>query len=234
MPVNQTQSLKNLVNDINADRVDVLLILGGNPAYNAPSDLKLGSPKVDGKLLPGALQNLSSKSGKFTVHLSHYYDETSRLCQWHIPQAHYLEAWGDGRAFNGTTSIQQPLIVPLYNDARSPIELMATLLAPSTNAAIQTMPSGYEIVRNYWMSQRGGAGESFEKWWGRAVHDGMIAGTGLRPKTVTARNNFPVRRGSNWRYGNHVSHRSFGVGWSLWQQCMVAGIACAAHQIGVG
>ncbi len=182
-PVGKTQSLKNLADDINANRVDVLLILGANPAYNAPVDLNFAE----------TLKKLSQNyKNKFTAHLGTYYDETARLCQWHIPQTHYLESWGDGRAFDGTTSIQQPLIVPLYNDARSPLELMATLLAPSTSGAIQTAPSSYEIVRNYWMSQRGGATASFEKWWSKAVHDGIITGTAMRPKTVTARTNFPT------------------------------------------
>jgi molybdopterin-containing oxidoreductase family iron-sulfur binding subunit len=230
-PINQKESLQNLTSAINAGTVDMLLILSGNPAYNAPADLKFAE----------ALEKLSRNKDKFTAHLGHYFDETARLCQWHVPQAHYLEAWGDARAFNGTISIQQPLIQPLYEAARSPIEVLAALLAPSTSAAIQTLPSGYEIVRNYWMSQRGGATNGrngarvedspsplssqrtgvannggigitstsqggvmtgsgvsngapsgFDKWWNKAVHDGLIAGTGLRPRTVTARNSFPA------------------------------------------
>ena len=234
-PVNQTQSLRNLTSAMNAGTVDMLLVLGSNAAYNAPADLKFAA----------ALEKLSRDKNKFTAHLGHYFDETARLCQWHIPQAHYLEAWGDARAFDGTISIQQPLIVPIYEAARSPIEVMAALLAPSTSAAIQTLPSGYEIVRNYWMSQRGGttggatasgngtrvedspspissqrtgvsnngaigvastsmggvrtgrgvtngAPGGFDKWWDRAIHDGVIGGTTLRPRTVTARNSFPA------------------------------------------
>ena len=77
-----------------------LLIIGGNPAYDAPADLAFKA------LLP---------SVKFSARLGLYEDETSALCHWHIPQTHFLEEWGDARAFDGTVSIIQPLIAPLYD-----------------------------------------------------------------------------------------------------------------------
>ena len=85
---------------MNAGKVDVLLILGGNPVFTAPADLNFAE----------ALDKVANR-----VHLGLYYDETAEQCHWHIPEAHYLESWGDVRAFDGTVSLIQPLIAPLYD-----------------------------------------------------------------------------------------------------------------------
>ena len=98
-PVNQLQSLGELVSEIEAGQVDVLLMLGGNPVFTAPADMQFRE-----KLLKVGLR----------IHLGQHEDETAELCHWHIPEAHYLESWGDVRAFDGTVSIIQPLIAPLY------------------------------------------------------------------------------------------------------------------------
>ena len=87
---------------MNAGKVDLLVILGGNPAYDAPADLDFANV-------------LKSNKAPLRVHLGLYQDETAELCQWHVNQAHELEAWGDARAYDGTVSIIQPLIAPLYN-----------------------------------------------------------------------------------------------------------------------
>ena len=84
---------------MNAGSVDVLVIVGGNPVYTAPADLAFAD----------ALGKVPLR-----VHLSPHHDETSALCHWHIPEAHFLEAWSDARAYDGTVSIVQPLIAPLY------------------------------------------------------------------------------------------------------------------------
>src|SRR5262249_27573554 len=99
-PVDQLASLASLVTDLDAGAVDLLLVLGGNPAFNAPVEI-------------GMKDRL--QKAKMRVRLGLYYDETSEVCQWHLPEAHYLEAWGDARAFDGTVTVQQPLIEPLYN-----------------------------------------------------------------------------------------------------------------------
>ena len=112
-PVNQTESLKDLVADMRAAKVDVLVILGGNPAYDAPADF-------------GFADAMKSPSVPFRVHLGLYQNETAELCQWHVNEAHYLEAWGDARAYDGTVSIVQPLIAPLY-DGKSAYELVSML-----------------------------------------------------------------------------------------------------------
>ncbi len=153
-PVNQTESLKDLVADMRAGKVDLLVIIDGNPAYDAPSDLNFAD----------ALKNTNIP---LRVHLGLYQDETAELCQWHINEAHYLEAWGDARAYDGTVSIVQPLIAPLYN-GKSAHELVATL-------AGQPEPSSHEVVQSYWKKQHPGA--DFDMFWRKSLNDGWIEGT---------------------------------------------------------
>ncbi|HLH17849.1 MAG TPA: TAT-variant-translocated molybdopterin oxidoreductase [Bryobacteraceae bacterium] len=161
-PVDQVASIQDLAKDLNAGAVDVLLILGGNPAFNAPVELGMGD---------------MIRKARIRAHLSLYSDETSEACQWHLPMAHYLEAWGDARAFDGTVTIQQPLIQPLYN-GKSGLELLQMLTdTPEL--------SGYDIVKGYWAAQHPGG--DFEGWWRRAVHDGVIPNTAAATRTVTAR-----------------------------------------------
>jgi len=164
-PVNQMESLRELVADMRAGRVEVLFILGGNPVYNAPADFAF-----DKHLLKVPLR----------IHLSLYQDETSALCQWHIPEAHFLESWSDARAFDGTISIVQPLIAPLYN-GKSPHEVLAAFTE-------QPEQSGYDIVRAHWKSQHTSA--DFEQFWRKSLHDGFIAGTALPPVSASLQTNW--------------------------------------------
>src|ERR1019366_5275410 len=122
-PVNQTESLRDLVSDMRAGNVDLLVIMGGNPAYDAP----------------------------------------------------YLEAWSDGRAYDGTLSLVQPLIAPLYA-GKSAHEMLTALLGAFD-------ASGYDIVRGYWQKQH--AGPEFEAWWRRTLNDGFIEGSAYAPKAVS-------------------------------------------------
>src|ERR1700728_277302 len=163
-PVNQTESIRELVGDINAGKIDLLIILGGDPAYDAPSDLEFADVLKNGKI-------------PLRVHLGLYQNETAELCQWHINQAHELEAWGDARAYDGTVSIIQPLIAPLYN-GKSAVEFVA-LLAGQADA------NGYDLVRSYWQKQHAGA--DFETFWRKSLHDGWIEGTTLAPKPLQAK-----------------------------------------------
>jgi len=156
--VDQLASLQDLVNDLDAGKVDLLLIVGGNPAFNAPVELGLRD---------------RLKKAPLRAHLSLYDNETSEICQWSLPEAHFLESWGDARAFDGTISIQQPLILPLYK-GRSAYSLLQMLTeTPQMNDR--------DIVRGYWSRQHKGA--DFETWWRRAVHDGVMAGTALPVKS---------------------------------------------------
>ncbi len=158
----QRDSLKTLVEDMRAGNVELLLILGGNPVYDAPADLDFA----------GALDKVPLR-----VHLSLFDDETSALCQWHLPETYYLESWSDGRAYDGTVSIIQPLIAPLYA-GRSAHELLAMLLG-------QGPTKGYDIVRAHWKKERGESG--FESFWGRALSDGLVADSAAPAKAVSAR-----------------------------------------------
>jgi MoCo/4Fe-4S cofactor protein with predicted Tat translocation signal len=157
-PVNQLASLQELVRDMNAGAVNALIILSGNPVFDAPADLQFAK----------ALDKVP-----FRAHHSLYYDETSLRCHWHIPETHYLETWGDARAHDGTISIVQPLIAPLYN-GRSASEVLGTLIG-----GLDQTP--YQAVRAYWQSQ-GATDATWRKW----LHDGVIAGSALAPIAVAA------------------------------------------------
>ncbi|MCG8606628.1 TAT-variant-translocated molybdopterin oxidoreductase [bacterium] len=158
----QTESLSQLVTDMEDGKVEMLVMIGGNPVFNAPADLNF----VD------ALERV-----KFRVHHSLWDDETSQHCHWHIPQTHYLEHWSDACAYDGTASIIQPLIAPLYG-GKSIHEFVAALSG-------QAGPPGHEIVKNYWQSQQ--PADGFEVFWQTAVHDGLIAGTTFPEKTPILR-----------------------------------------------
>ena len=148
-PVDQVASLEDLVKDLDAGAVDLLLILGGNPVFNAPVELGLRD-----RLLKARVR----------AHLNLYDDETSRACQWRLPETHFLEAWGDARAFDGTATVQQPLIQPLYG-GKSACEVLQMFTGQSER-------NGRETVKAYWAGQHSGA--DFEQWWRRAVHDGVV------------------------------------------------------------
>jgi MoCo/4Fe-4S cofactor protein with predicted Tat translocation signal len=158
----QLAELAELTNQMSAGKIATLLILGGNPVFNAPADLEFAQH----------LQRVPLR-----VHLGLYQDETCEKCDWHIPQSHYLEAWGDARAFDGTASIQQPLIAPLYNGL-SAQEVLSALFDPGGR-------SGYEIVRDYWRQNwpQSNSGGNFETGWNQSLHDGFIAGTAAKRRT---------------------------------------------------
>ncbi|HXF06895.1 MAG TPA: TAT-variant-translocated molybdopterin oxidoreductase [Blastocatellia bacterium] len=151
-PSLQLESLHDLVEAMAAGQVEVLLILGGNPLFTAPVDFRFAERL--GKV-------------KLRIHVGLYADETAELCHWHIPEAHYLESWGDARAFDGTASLIQPLIAPLYG-GKSVIEILAVV-------AGQPGRSAYELVREYWRTRV--PSDQFERFWQTSLHDGVIAGS---------------------------------------------------------
>ncbi len=142
--------LINLKNDIDSGKINSLIILGGNPVYNAPVDLDFH----------GLLANL-----EHSIHAAPYFDETSQKCEWHIPQSHFLESWGDAGAIDGTLSVIQPLIEPLYN-GHSPVEFL-NLIVTGLNL------KGHEIVRDTWKKIINDP--DFEAAWRRVLHDGIYA-----------------------------------------------------------
>ncbi len=159
-PVNRNESLHELVEDIRAGKVDLLAILGGNPAYDAPAELEFASA-------------LKSNAISLRVFLGSHRNETAELCHWHVPEAHYLESWSDARAYDGTVSIIQPLIEPLYG-GRSAHEIITTLAGQSN--------AGHELVQQYWQKQHPGA--AFDAFWRKSLHDGWVDGTTYASKTV--------------------------------------------------
>jgi len=171
----QNDSLQDLVSDMRAGKVDMLIILGGNPVYDAPADF-------------GFRDALKNSNIPIRVHLGLYNDETAELCQWHVNEAHYLEDWGDVRAYDGTVSIVQPLIAPLY-DGRSATQLIALLLG-------QSAASQHDLVQNYWKTKHAGA--DFDMWWRKALEQGWIDGTTSQSKQVSLKNtNFPASAQAN-------------------------------------
>jgi len=125
-----THSLDELTSDLNSGHVETLVILGSNPVYTAP--VTLGFPEA-------------IRKARMVVRLGHSFDETSRWSHWHVPEAHYLETWSDSRAFDGTVTIQQPLIQPLYG-GKSAHEIISILLGKPDL-------SSHEIVKTYWQNQ---------------------------------------------------------------------------------
>ena len=198
-PTNQLAALQELVGEMNAGTVSFLLVLGGNPVYTAPADLRFAEAMA--------------KVG-LRAHLGPYHDETASLCHWHIPEAHFLESWSDVRADDGTVTIIQPLIAPLYG-GRSVHEVVSALgEAPPRQA--------YDLVRAFWRGdgvaapppppaagaapvagaapappapalQPGRAGgpaaaaaaaatATFDRDWRRWLHDGVMANTAFAPR----------------------------------------------------
>jgi MoCo/4Fe-4S cofactor protein with predicted Tat translocation signal len=155
-PVDQLQSLKELTADMSAGRVDVLVVVSGNPVYTAPADLGFAD----------AMNRVPLRA-----QLSLYEDETSALCHWHVPEAHFLEGWSDGRAYDGTASIVQPLIAPLYG-GKTAHEFLGAL-------GDRPERSGYDLVRDFWRGRTRAA--DFDAEWRRWLHDGVIPGTAFPP-----------------------------------------------------
>jgi len=159
-PVNQLESLRDLVADMDAGKVDTLLILGGNPAYDAPHDFAFTE---------------RMKKVRFVARLGSYFDETSDYSHWHIPESHYLESWSDARAYDGTASIIQPLIAPLYQSKT----------AHEVVAAFSDKPgqSSYDIVRDFW--KKGYSPADLEKSWRKWLNDGLVAATTFAPISIS-------------------------------------------------
>ncbi len=181
MPTVQGEDFKSLVADMNAGKVEWLIILDSNPVYASPVDLNFAD----------ALNNV-----KKVVHLGSHVDETGRQAEWHINSAHYLEAWSDARAYDGTVTIVQPMIDPLYG-GKTAHDIIQTMLDDPA-------ASTFDVVRGNWFS--GGAssagldssaaspdsvamagaltGDADAKW-RKALHDGMIPNTAFAPKSLS-------------------------------------------------
>lgn len=153
-------ALQSLVTQMNAGNVETLCMLGTNPLYNAPNDLGFEE----------AFQQVTH-----TIHQNLYYDETGRECEWHIPEAHFLESWGDARSVNGTRSVVQPLIAPLYN-GKSSAELFQLLSRGEETP-------GYDVVRETWREIL--PEDRFTDEWRKVLHDGVLENDASMPAEIS-------------------------------------------------
>ena len=136
----QIDQLRELIADIDAGRVKLLVILGGNPVYTTPSDLKLNQDRLTEKV-------------PLRVYVGSHENETAELCHWSIPEKHYLESWGDSRAYDGTVSLTQPLIAPLY-DTHGISEVVQLFFKENFDK------TDYDIVKGFWQTQNVAGGRA--------------------------------------------------------------------------
>ena len=147
---NAGEGLRELTAAMAAGRVETLLVLDGNPAYATPADARFA-------------ERLAKVSQR--IHLGLYRDETAFACQWHLPRSHALESWSDLRAADGTASLVQPVIAPLY-DSRTVHQLLAMFLGDTR--------SERECVQSTWRAQDGADADGF---WTASLQVGVIAGS---------------------------------------------------------
>ena len=166
---NENQAFLDAVNEMKSGVYDTVVFVGTNLAYTAPADLALVQ----------ALANVETK-----IHLADYYDETSKVCDWHVNRAHFLETWGDGLSYTGQRSIIQPQILPLFNGL-SEIEFLQTIISGEES-------TGYDLVQDTW---RGYFSSNFTRTWEQILHDGIDPDSGFDSVNVSLAGNF----GSNIR-----------------------------------
>jgi MoCo/4Fe-4S cofactor protein with predicted Tat translocation signal len=182
-PQEQLAALRELAGEMSAGKVDALIIIGANPVYTAPADMQFAR----------RMEKVQTR-----VHVGLFDDETAQYCHWHVPETHTLETWSDLRAFDGTVTICQPLIAPLYDACKSAHEVFATLTRnPSQSAA--------DIVKGAWQKEfgapsgklgpltdaEGQAFGSFDLFWRQALHDGFVAGSAFTPTGATPTGTVP-------------------------------------------
>ena len=171
-PADQIAALKELAGEMQAGKVDTLLVAGGNPNYNTPADLKFEE---------------AFRKVKLRIRLSEFDDETAAVCHWVIPMAHPLESWGDARAFDGSVSLLQPLIAPIY-EGKQLIELLGVLLDKGGREV-------RDVVKEYWRGQLA-ATPNFDDFWQKSIHDGVVAGSVPAAKTVAVRKELAAELGT--------------------------------------
>ncbi len=160
-PEIQSESIKFLVDDMNSGKIDTLVMIDSNPVYDAPADLDFAA----------ALDNVAT-----SIHLGLYNDETAVRSSWHVPQANELESWGDARAFDGTISIIQPQIQPIYG-GKSPLEVLSLFLG--------TADTAYDSIRAFWQSAASGG--DFNLFWNHVLYNGVVDDTASAPMRARAK-----------------------------------------------
>ncbi len=217
-PAGKLSDLKTLTAEMSAKKVDVLLVFSSNPAYTAPADVPFSE----------AVKNVG-----FKLHLGTHQDETSVLCKWHLSEAHFLETWGDIRGHDGTVSIQQPLIAPLYH-GKSIIEFLA-------DVTLGTFREGLDIVKSFWRDRFTTAKSSgeFEIFWQESVRAGVVTEPAPAPNSIPLAANWAAdspatRCGAGRAVRTQLPPRSDALRWSLRQQRLAAGTPEAAHDPDMG
>ncbi len=160
-------SFADAIDAVNRGEFDTMVMVGTNPAFNAPADIDVA----------GALD-------KTTVfHLADMVDETSKQATWHVNRAHSLEQWNDARSFTGAHSVVQPQILPLF-DGWSEVEFLSTILTGEYT-------QGYDLVRDTWRSE---LGVGTDREWNAILHDGLRKDTPGAFGAVNPRltNGFPL------------------------------------------
>lgn len=154
-----TNELSDLLADMRDGRIDTVLMLDVNPVYDLPASL-------------GFVEALGRVAA--SVHAGLYVDETARAASWHLPLAHFLEAWNDGRSSGGTRTVVQPLVAPLYEAAHSDLEILGAFASGIDR-------DGYTMVRDTWGPL---LGNGFESAWKRVVHDGFMPGSSYESAAI--------------------------------------------------
>jgi molybdopterin-containing oxidoreductase family iron-sulfur binding subunit len=165
-PQHHAQSIAALAEDMRSGAVNSLFVIDANPVYDAPADVEFAQ----------ALRKVP-----FSAHLGLYHDETAQACAWHLPQTHGYEQWSDARAYEGTASIVQPLIAPLYG-GRSAHEMLALMAADDTR-------SDYALVRRYWQGKSGA--RDFDGFWQAALRQGVVANSASAPLNLRPAHTIP-------------------------------------------
>ena len=184
-PVNHQQSLRELCADIDAGKVNTLLIAGVNPVYTAPHDFNF----VDKLRFD---EQKKSKKIQTVIHLSSHFDETAQYADWHVAESHYLETWSDVRAFDGTVSVVQPLIAPLYRTHSAREVLAAFTDKPGVTDYDAVRTTVQVLLRSPYITPLPPVGDpekSWQKIWRKILNDGVIAGSAFPPAKVSLKFN---------------------------------------------
>ncbi|MEZ4606093.1 MAG: TAT-variant-translocated molybdopterin oxidoreductase [Deinococcales bacterium] len=177
----QSESLAELVNDMQAGQVECLIILSANPVYQAPADLDFAA----------ALAKVGT-----SVHMGLYQDETALASTWHIPETHELETWGDARAFDGSITIMQPQLQPFYG-GKSALELVSALNG--------TPQASYDIIRAFWKNLASGG--DFDLFWKHVLYQGTVDNTAFVAQNVSLQTGFLSQEVSATAGGTEVLFR---------------------------
>ncbi|MFQ3650588.1 MAG: TAT-variant-translocated molybdopterin oxidoreductase [Gemmataceae bacterium] len=184
------QSIREFAAALENGEIDTVVFVGSNPAYSGPADLDLAKALAEELKKPASSRK--SKKDWLAVHMGLYFDETARLCHWHIPQVHFLEDWSDGVGLDGTACIIQPLIAPLY-DGKSLHDLIGSLTKKGDGD--YDSRSTFEMVRDHWKKLDDNA-------WVTAVHDGYVANSAAAPITPTLAADLFTKEGMKPRSGS--------------------------------